>query len=159
MKLTVFLGTTVMLGSLMACDRREEMTPSPQEMAPAERQPMGEREALGEREPVVGRDLEPNERTVPQASAIDSITKARCERELRCGNVGPDEEYSSEQECMQKIRSDWHEELEARECPGGVVEKELNECLNEVRNDDCGNPFDTLGRIAACRESDLCKSL
>jgi hypothetical protein len=39
------------------------------------------------------------------------------------------------------------------------VEKELDECLEEIRNEDCGNPFDTLGRLAACRENDICKAM
>lgn len=42
---------------------------------------------------------------------------------------------------------------------GGIVLKEFDECLEEVRNEDCDAPFNTLGRIAACRESDICKSL
>ena len=56
-----------------------------------------------------------------------------------------------------KVRADWRDDLKARECPGVVVQKELAECLEEIRNDDCGNPLDSLGRMLACRKSDLCK--
>ncbi|WP_438031284.1 DUF6184 family natural product biosynthesis lipoprotein [Sorangium sp. So ce233] len=44
------------------------------------------------------------------------------------------------------------------ECPGGIDSNELNECLQEIGNDDCNNPLDTLGRIVACRSSDLCRA-
>ena len=60
---------------------------------------------------------------------------------------------------MSEVGTEWKDELNAIECPDGVVEKELNECLEEVRNEDCANPFDTLGRIVACRESDLCNAM
>ena len=46
--------------------------------------------------------------------------------------------------------------LNGRDCPGGVDQRELSECLTEVNNQDCGNPLDALGRIAACRASDIC---
>jgi hypothetical protein len=29
--------------------------------------------------------------------------------------------------------------------------------LVEVRNEDCGNPFDSLGRIAACTQAQICE--
>jgi hypothetical protein len=92
------------------------------------------------------------------ASAAQSIAEARCARESRCNNVGNDKKYSNQDDCMRRVRADWKDELNARECPGGVVQDELNECLTEIRNEDCGNPFDTLGRLAACRSSDICKA-
>lgn len=92
-----------------------------------------------------------------QARSAEQIAEARCAREARCGNVGAGKEFASEDVCVAKIKVDWREDLTARECPGGVVQKELTECLEEIRNDDCNNPFDSLGRVLACRESDLCK--
>ncbi|WP_437300276.1 DUF6184 family natural product biosynthesis lipoprotein [Sorangium sp. So ce327] len=82
---------------------------------------------------------------------------ARCEREARCNNIGQDREYSSKDACSNEIRSEWRDDLNFTECPGGIDAEELNECLEGIRNEECGNPFDTLGRVVACRSSDLCR--
>jgi len=92
-----------------------------------------------------------------QGQAASQIAQARCARETRCGNVGPGKDHATQAECLSKTNTEWREDLNARDCPGGIVMKELSECLEEIRNDDCGNPLDTIGRVLACRESDLCK--
>ena len=91
-------------------------------------------------------------------TAVESLTDARCDREQRCNNVGPDKKYSSRADCVMKVNEEWREDLNARQCPGGVVQSEFSECLEEIRNEDCGNPFDSLERIVACRASDICES-
>jgi hypothetical protein len=90
------------------------------------------------------------------ASATDSIAEARCARESRCDNIGADKKFSSMEDCITRIREDWREELGARECPGGINETQLNECLAAVRAEECSNPFDTLERVAACTAGQIC---
>ncbi|KYF92916.1 hypothetical protein BE17_12295 [Sorangium cellulosum] len=114
-----------------------------------------EERALGTTHPSDGPQVEPR---MAVASAVDSIVAARCDREARCNNVGQGREYASKDACATRIRAEWRDELNFAECPGGIDSKELNECLQEIRNDDCNNPFDTLGRIVACRSSDLCRA-
>lgn len=94
-----------------------------------------------------------------EQAAVDQITAARCEREAKCNNIGQDKTYASTDACRQKISEDWRDELNTYDCPGGVVVKELKECLEEIQNENCDSPFDTLGRIVACRSSDICKAL
>jgi hypothetical protein len=89
-------------------------------------------------------------------SAAEQIAQARCEREQQCGNIGKDQTFSSSQDCLVRIQSDWKDELNARNCPGGINERELNECLSEVRGEACSNPFDTLARITACTSGQIC---
>jgi hypothetical protein len=91
--------------------------------------------------------------------AVDSIAAARCDREARCNNVGPDKNFDSRDQCLAKVKSDKRDDLNAKDCPGGIDQGELRECLEETRNSDCNNPFDELGRIAACRSSDLCRHM
>jgi hypothetical protein len=93
------------------------------------------------------------------ASAIDQIVQARCARESRCDNIGADNKYASTEACMSEIRAEWQDDLDARSCPGGIAQEGLSECLSEIRNEDCGNPFDTLGRVMACREGNICRPL
>lgn len=89
-------------------------------------------------------------------SATESIAESRCARESRCDNVGVDKEFSSMEDCILRVRADWKDELSSRECPSGVDEAQLNECLNEIREEECSSPFDTLERVAACTADQIC---
>jgi hypothetical protein len=90
-------------------------------------------------------------------SAVRSIATSRCEREERCGNVGVDKDYATVDACETKIKAEWNEDLNKYECPNGIVDAELDECLNDIRTEDCGNPFDTIARVASCSASDICR--
>jgi hypothetical protein len=92
-------------------------------------------------------------------SEVQRLSSARCERELRCNNVGNDRKFVSRDQCLSKIGNDLREELNAWDCKGGIDTKELEECLTEIRNEDCGNPLDTVGRLVACRSGDMCKAM
>ncbi len=93
---------------------------------------------------------------VSNMSAIDRIVSSRCAREAACNNVGNDKKFATNDACAREIRSDMHEDLKASECPYGIDQKELNECLDEIRNENCNNPIEKIERVAACRTSDLC---
>jgi hypothetical protein len=60
-------------------------------------------------------------------------------------------------DCLMRTRADWEQDLNARECPGGVNEQQLDECLAEVRGEDCNSPLDTLERVAACTSGQICQ--
>jgi len=89
-------------------------------------------------------------------SAAEQIAQSRCEREQECGNIGKDKTFSSSQDCLARIQNDWKEDLNARECPGGINQEQLNQCLAQVRAESCGNPFDTLARITECTSGQIC---
>ena len=90
-------------------------------------------------------------------SASQSIAEARCARETRCDNVGGDKKFSTLEDCIVRVRTDWEDDLNARECPSGVNQHELDECLSEIRSEECGNPLDSLERIAACTSGQICQ--
>jgi hypothetical protein len=98
-------------------------------------------------------NLTPASRMRPLA---EQIAQARCEREQQCGNIGGDKTFSSPQDCLARIQNDWKEELSARECPSGISQHELDECLKLVREEACANPFDTLARITECTSRQIC---
>ena len=89
-------------------------------------------------------------------SAAEQIAQSRCERESQCGNIGADKTFSSSQDCLARIQNDWKEDLNKRQCPGGINQHELTECLQQVRTEACGNPFDTLARITECTSGQIC---
>jgi hypothetical protein len=105
-------------------------------------------------EPVVVQTPTPASAT---RSATESIAMSRCQREQTCNNVGADKKYSSASDCLTRIRADWKDDLNARECPGGINQKQLDECLTKIRNEDCGSPFDTLSRVSECTAAQICE--
>lgn len=115
-----------------------------------------------EREPATARDTDRNvysDRLTPASrarTAAEQLSYARCEREQQCGNIGPDKTFSSSRDCFARIQSDWKDDLSSRECPGGINQVELNECMAEIRSEDCNNPFDTLARISECTQGQIC---
>jgi len=94
--------------------------------------------------------------TAETARASDRLAEARCAREQRCGEIGESKDYSSMDDCVSRVRADWKGDLNAHECPAGVNEVRLNECLTSVRDEACGHPFETLDRIATCRTGAMC---
>lgn len=88
--------------------------------------------------------------------ASEQIAEARCAREQTCGNIGEGKTHLDSADCVRHIRADWKADLSARECPGGVNKTQLDECLEQVRTESCDNPFDTLSRLAACTQNQIC---
>ena len=89
-------------------------------------------------------------------SAARNIAGARCQREARCNNIGADKKFATDEVCEDQIKSEWANDLNAYDCPRGVVDGELEECLNAIRNEDCNSPFDTLSRVSACTAGQIC---
>lgn len=89
-------------------------------------------------------------------TAVGRIVDARCARESSCNNIGHDKKYVTQEACGLKIKADMVNDLNAQECPNGIDQKELDECLAEIRAESCNNPIDTIERLATCRRSELC---
>jgi hypothetical protein len=94
-------------------------------------------------------------------SAVDAMATATCDHAQRCNEIGMAEgqDYATRESCMAEERKELSDDLNAKACPGGIVQKELDECLAEARNQDCNAPFDAIEKLAACRTSDICKAL
>lgn len=92
---------------------------------------------------------------VDNSTAVARITEARCVREEKCNNVGEGKKYSDRANCQNEISQNTQSDLRPSEC-AGVVPKELDECLDEVKNQGCNNPIDAIARVASCTRSQLC---
>ena len=108
-----------------------------------------ERKAEERERYIGGGPTEPN-------SAVGKIASARCEREVRCNNVGTKEKYSSRADCVTRMQDDKRDDLNDKECPAGIDKKQLATCLTAIRDEACGNPLDTISRLVACRSSNVC---
>ncbi|HEX9295063.1 MAG TPA: DUF6184 family natural product biosynthesis lipoprotein [Polyangiaceae bacterium] len=120
-----------------------------------ERTPYQGERSTHEPRSIGGGPTEPGARATP-ASAVASFATARCDREVRCKNVGVKEKYATRDECVAKMKEDKRDDINAKDCPGGISEKQLNDCLQSIRTEDCGNPLDAISRLSACRSGSLC---
>jgi Family of unknown function (DUF6184) len=84
----------------------------------------------------------------------ESIASARCDRAQRCNQIGPAQRYSDRGHCMNVMRADARQML--GQCPRGVDEPDVRECLTEISNQDCRSVVDDLEERIACRSDDLC---
>ena len=106
--------------------------------------------------PAAGTTADPATRTETM-NAINDISVARCDREARCGDVGPEKTFESRDQCIAKLNEAGYADLDADACPSGIDSHELGRCLSEIDAERCGAPLDTLERLLACRSAALCR--
>jgi len=90
------------------------------------------------------------------SSAVTSLAAERCDREARCNNIGAKEKYKTRADCIAEMQRDKRDDLNSDVCRGGIRQKELNDCLQAIHEESCGNPLDALTRLNACRTGNLC---
>ena len=88
--------------------------------------------------------------------AVSRLTEARCDRAKACNQLGEKEKYADDAACKREIHHDLQADLRPGECPGGIRQQKLSNCLEEIRNEKCGNPLDKVSRLATCRTGSLC---
>ncbi|HMJ53973.1 MAG TPA: DUF6184 family natural product biosynthesis lipoprotein [Polyangiaceae bacterium] len=138
-----------------------ELTPSERKEAErrANQEHERERELAAAREPGSSSPSSHTPKEVSRTStalAVSSVATARCDRELKCKNIGTNQKYLSTDECITKLQNDKRTSLNPQECPEGVSDKDLASCLKSIREEDCGNPLDSVSRLTACRAGALC---
>jgi hypothetical protein len=88
--------------------------------------------------------------------AVSHLTAARCEREMDCNNIGTGKHYEDRGACEREVSHDLQSDLRPEKCTYGIREDRMGECLQELKNEKCGNPLDAMSRLATCRTSRLC---
>ncbi len=89
--------------------------------------------------------------------AIEGITSARCNREFACNNIGSGRHFESLEACTRELDHDTRASIGADQCPAGVREGKLEDCVKAIHDERCGNPIDALERLASCRKGKLCR--
>jgi hypothetical protein len=90
------------------------------------------------------------------ASANELLAEARCVREARCNNIGPEKRYVSLDDCLARVWTEWQGDFDASECPAGIDEAALARCLTDIRVLECSSPLDSLAQLPACQSTSLC---
>lgn len=91
----------------------------------------------------------------PRSTALSSIAAARCDRDVKCKHVGPNEKYKTRDDCFTEMQRKQKDDLKPDWCPK-VDQHGLDNCLKSIRDEDCGHPLDTISRLNACGTNSLC---
>ncbi|HEY1960138.1 MAG TPA: DUF6184 family natural product biosynthesis lipoprotein [Polyangiaceae bacterium] len=93
---------------------------------------------------------------VSATQALDKITTERCNRELSCGNIGPDRYWDTMQACRRDVHQTTRDYLQAESCDT-VDTLGLATCADAIRNSQCGDERAGVPILSACRTARLCR--
>ena len=129
---TVMLGGATILAIVLTsgCSRETQPSPTPRTAAPS---------AIGGGPPSV-------------ESAIDRLGAARCEREARCGRLGPEGTYDTRQQCLDADLMSRLDALDESTCPNGIRSDQLSACVEALRTERC----DSDALSSGCTVQALC---
>jgi hypothetical protein len=86
--------------------------------------------------------------------AVDSIASARCDRAQRCGQIRNDGEYATRAHCMNVMQDEAKQTV--GQCRQGIDRGDVEQCVGEIANQDCGTSLESLQTWVACQTDDLC---
>ena len=89
-------------------------------------------------------------------AGIAKMAGAKCDRAQRCNHIGAGEKFETRAQCETVMRGKLTDEIHPEDCRGGIDDGELQQCMNEVRSESCGNPFSKLETHGECKTSQLC---
>jgi Family of unknown function (DUF6184) len=91
------------------------------------------------------------------ASVVERLTHARCDREQFCGNVADGKKYATRDVCKDSFRSSIGNDLNSYQCPGGLNGSAVDQCLSAISSEECGaHPIEAITRVDRCRKGAMC---
>jgi hypothetical protein len=88
---------------------------------------------------------------------IELITRARCEHELACNNIGVTARYPTVSACSLELGADTRGTLRTSWCPAGLDAPDVSACLTDIRNARCGRAIDSLAEFPSCAREKICR--
>lgn len=167
MQKAVSLFAICALVATVGCSKEQEskpaMTPAsgsqPQERRWSEPSPDDSDTGWGESPAPMGRDsmdepsMESNWGSAREHAALLAVM--RCQREVRCDQIGPNKKYPSLEVCQSMMLEDASRELE--KCPSGMDQEKVEECAAAIDTKGCELPGNTLSEFEECRSVSLCQ--
>jgi hypothetical protein len=146
-------------------DPEPPLTPASYELPPSTATTSVKRTAPPppQKPPPVTAEAPPPEASPPVVTGIEggdsrtAIAMARCQREARCGNVGQEKDYETEDDCVTRLEPGTERELDAHQCPNSIAPVPLTACLDAIRRQSCDRPLGDLAPISECNAAALCK--
>ena len=91
------------------------------------------------------------------ASVVDRLSSARCDREQSCNNVGDGKKYASRGVCMDQLHGAVANDLNSYQCPRGIDGPAVRECVSAIAGEECGaHPVEAITRMEKCRTGAMC---
>jgi hypothetical protein len=87
---------------------------------------------------------------------VDELSNAQCEHEQKCGKIGAGKKYDSYQVCLDEARGHTANGINADNCPRGIDENAVNNCLSAVRDQSCSFRIERLLSSNPCSPGSLC---
>jgi hypothetical protein len=87
---------------------------------------------------------------------VDRLAYARCDHEQMCNNIGNGRKYATRDVCMDQVRGNANNDLNAYNCPRGINRGAFNACISALRSGQCNFSLDTISRENDCRSGTLC---
>jgi hypothetical protein len=84
------------------------------------------------------------------------LTEAACDYAAKCNRFGKDKDYADEAGCKSEVSHKMESDYKPSDCPHGVKQERLASCINDFKNEACGNVPDKISRLEACRTGELC---
>jgi hypothetical protein len=106
--------------------------------------------------PLTDPQPQPNAQAAADTRVIERMAGATCEREDSCHTIGPGAYFASREECMRTMREKTRQTLNPSQCPGGIDQKALEDCLASLDASHCTQPGDEITRSAQCSAHSLC---
>jgi hypothetical protein len=95
--------------------------------------------------------------TPDESSVVERLARARCERERFCDNVGRGKKFDSAATCLDTFRSRIGDALSSYECPGGLDDVAVEQCLAAISSEECSvHPEEVMMRMNRCRKGEIC---
>lgn len=88
--------------------------------------------------------------------AVQRLTAARCQREVDCDHIGSGKGYDDYAACEREVSQGLRSSVRTDECPDGIQEAKVDQCLKELKNETCGNVLEQVSRLTTCRTGMLC---
>lgn len=93
---------------------------------------------------------------VADATVVDRIATARCDREESCARIGTGALYRNREACERDAHAIVSRDISPDRCPGGVGEVALDRCIKSIELGACDRPGQEYGRTSHCQLSSLC---
>jgi hypothetical protein len=106
--------------------------------------------------PLTDPQPQPNAQGAADNRVIEKIATATCDREQSCGTIGPGAYFATREDCLRAVREKSQKTYNPSQCPGGIEQKALEDCLASLDANQCAQPGDSIDRAARCPPKDLC---
>jgi hypothetical protein len=107
-------------------------------------------------QPIGATNAQPAGNTV-DASVVDRLANARCDREQTCDNVGDGKTYASRHVCLEQQKGSIANDLNSYQCPRGIDGAAVQQCLSAIGGEECGaHPVEAITRMDRCRNGAMC---